>query len=89
MTITDRLRRHRVRLADLANANRDPTAKLALRAVEADCEAAAPLIDEMAAALKLALEYWSDRQQRYKNRHPRWVNDARNALAKAEGREAP
>ncbi len=44
--------------------------------------AAAP---EMLAALRLALEYWAHRQQRYKNRHPAWVNEARAAIAKAEG----
>jgi hypothetical protein len=32
-------------------------------------------------ALKLALEYWQHRQQRYKNRHPVWVEAAREALA--------
>lgn len=31
-------------------------------------------------ALKLALEYWSHRQQRYKNRHPAWVAAARAAI---------
>jgi hypothetical protein len=35
------------------------------------------------AALKLALEYWAHRQQRYKNRHPVWVQAAQDALAKA------
>ena len=35
----------------------------------------------MAEALELALEYWRDRQQRYKNRKPRWVADAEAALA--------
>ncbi len=32
-------------------------------------------------ALTLALDYWRDRQQRYKNRHPVWVEKARAALA--------
>lgn len=32
-------------------------------------------------ALKLALEYWEHRQQRYRNRHPAWVQAARTALA--------
>lgn len=31
-------------------------------------------------ALRLALEYWADRQQRYKNRAPVWVQKARAAL---------
>lgn len=31
-------------------------------------------------ALGLALEYWSHRQQRYKNRHPVWVQKALAAL---------
>lgn len=31
-------------------------------------------------ALLLALEYWADRQQRYKNRSPVWVQKARAAL---------
>lgn len=32
-------------------------------------------------ALKLALEYWANRQQRYKNRHPVWVQEAHEAIA--------
>jgi len=36
--------------------------------------------NELASALKLALEYWEHRQQRYKNRSPVWVKEARNAL---------
>lgn len=36
--------------------------------------------NELASALKLALEYWEHRQQRYKNRSPVWVKGARNAL---------
>jgi hypothetical protein len=31
-------------------------------------------------ALKLGLEYWAHRQQRYKNRSPVWVELAREAL---------
>lgn len=42
---------------------------------------------EMLKALRLALEYWEDRQQRYKNRHPVWVQIAHDAINKAEGRE--
>jgi len=38
-------------------------------------------------ALELALEYWRDRQQRYKNRKPRWVADAESALAAHQQRE--
>lgn len=34
-------------------------------------------------AVKLALEYWARRQQRYKNRSPVWVNKARAALDKS------
>ncbi|GJD41352.1 hypothetical protein [Methylobacterium bullatum] len=45
---------------------------------------AAILHVDMICALKLALEYWAHRQQRYKNRHPVWVQSARAALAKAE-----
>lgn len=44
--------------------------------------AAAP---EMLKALKLALEYWGHRQQRYTNRSPVWVQDARTIIAKATG----
>lgn len=44
--------------------------------------AAAP---DMLHALNLALEYWQDRQQRYKNRAPVWVQEARDAIAKATG----
>ena len=35
-------------------------------------------------AMQLALEYWAHRQQRYKNRSPVWVGDARDAIALAE-----
>lgn len=42
---------------------------------QASCE-----IDELRAALNLALEYWAHRQQRYKNRHPVWVEAAKAAL---------
>lgn len=37
--------------------------------------------EEIRAALELALEYWQNRQQRYKNRIPVWVKKARAALA--------
>lgn len=44
--------------------------------------AAAPdLLD----ALQLSLEYWAHREQRYKNRSPVWVQEARAAIAKAKG----
>lgn len=49
---------------------------------DAQLYAAAP---DMLAALNLALEYWAHRQQRYKNRHPVWVENARAAIAKATG----
>lgn len=35
---------------------------------------------EAVAALKLALEYWEHRQQRYRNRHPAWVDAARKVI---------
>jgi hypothetical protein len=44
--------------------------------------AAAP---ELLEALELALEYWRHRQQRYKNKHPIWVEKADSAIAKARG----
>lgn len=47
--------------------------------------AAAP---ELLEALKLALEYWRHRQQRYKNRSPVWVQAARAAITKATGEQA-
>ena len=34
----------------------------------------------MESALKLALEYWQHRMQRYKNRSPVWVREAKEAL---------
>lgn len=43
-------------------------------------EAAAANNAALRHALTLALEYWSHRQQRYKNRHPAWVVAARAAL---------
>lgn len=46
--------------------------------------AAAP---DLIHALNLALEYWQDRQQRYKNRVPVWVKEARAAIEKATGKE--
>lgn len=41
----------------------------------------APDVAGLVEALDLALEYWRDRQQRYKNRRPRWVIAAESALA--------
>ena len=38
---------------------------------------------DMLHALNLALEYWAHRQQRYKNRFPVWVIEARAAIQKA------
>lgn len=38
--------------------------------------------DGFVRVLKLALEYWTDRQQRYKNRAPVWVQEARALLEK-------
>lgn len=37
--------------------------------------------DDAIGVLKLALEYWADRQQRYRNRAPVWVQEARALLA--------
>lgn len=50
--------------------------------VDACLIAAAP---DLLEALELALEYFAHRQQRYKNRHPVWVQKARAAIAKARG----
>ena len=52
---------------------------------DASLIAAAP---ELLEALKLALEYWRHRQQRYKNRSPVWVQAARAAITKATGEQA-
>lgn len=41
----------------------------------------APDVSALVEALDLALEYWRDRQQRYKNRRPKWVVAAESALA--------
>lgn len=38
-------------------------------------------IERLEEALYLALEYWTHRQQRYKNRNPVWVQKARAALS--------
>lgn len=45
-------------------------------------EAAKVPSDDFARVLKLALEYFADRQQRYKNRAPVWVQEARALLEK-------
>lgn len=47
--------------------------------VERDAQAAE--IEQLEEALYLALEYWTHRQQRYKNRTPVWVQKARAALS--------
>ena len=39
---------------------------------------------ELLEALKLALEHWRHRQQRYKNSSPVWVQAARAAIATGE-----
>lgn len=38
-------------------------------------------IEQLEEALYLALEYWTHRQQRYKNRTPVWVQKARATLS--------
>ena len=43
-----------------------------------DVRQAAIEIDEMRNVIKLALEYWAHRQQRYKNRNPIWVQSAKD-----------
>lgn len=43
--------------------------------------------DDAIYVLKLALEYWADRQQRYRNRAPVWVQKARALLAHKNGEE--
>lgn len=61
-------------------------AKAALIAAEAlaanPLQTADDLTRDLSHALELALKYWTDRQQRYKNRSPVWVQEARAALAK-------
>jgi hypothetical protein len=59
---------------------------LAREAVEAEARAEAAEAREkgLREALEMALEYWAHRQQRYKNRHPVWVQKARAALAQKE-----
>lgn len=50
--------------------------------------AAGDALDSQAiAALRLALKYWEDRQQRYKNRSPAWVEAARAAIAQQSQRK--
>lgn len=44
-------------------------------------DARAAEIEQLEEALYLALEYWTHRQQRYKNRTPVWVQKARTALS--------
>ncbi|QCP82380.1 hypothetical protein D0C27_11010 [Alcaligenes faecalis] len=38
-------------------------------------------VEQLEEALYLALEYWTHRQQRYRNRTPTWVQKARAALS--------
>jgi hypothetical protein len=45
-----------------------------------ELETAQENVENLSYALKLALEYWSHRQQRYKNRSPVWVQEARRML---------
>ena len=40
-----------------------------------------PNVAALVEALELALEYWRHRQQRYRNRRPKWVIAAESALA--------
>lgn len=51
--------------------------------LEAEVSRLTALLDEGKDAVGLALEYWADRQQRYKNRHPAWVRAARAFAEKA------
>ena len=50
-------------------------------ALLAERDAQAAEIERLEEALYLALEYWTHRQQRYKNRTPVWVQKARAALS--------
>lgn len=50
-------------------------------ALLAERDAQAAEIEQLEEALYLALEYWTHRQQRYKNRTPVWVQKARAALS--------
>lgn len=53
-----------------------------------DAPAAGDALDSQAiAALRLALKDWEDRQQRYKNRSPAWVEAARAAIAQQSQRK--
>lgn len=60
-------------------------AREGIDALEAQLRAAQAERDALREALTLALEYWADRQQRYKNRSPVWVQTARAALAQEQG----
>lgn len=42
-----------------------------------DLRDAATELEQARHALELALKYWADRQQRYKNRFPAWVQAAK------------
>ena len=55
-----------------------------VQAAEAESTRLKALVEEAESMTKLALEYWAHRQQRYKNRSPVWVEDARAFLAKLE-----
>lgn len=45
-----------------------------------ECDQLRAMVAELERILKLALEYWTHRQQRYKNRSPVWVVAAKEAM---------
>ena len=77
-----------VRIAQMdRRAEHDDNAALIVHAVNT-YEERERLLEEAQNAFRLALEYWEDRQQRYRNRSPVWVKSARAFLAKLEARDA-
>jgi hypothetical protein len=52
----------------------------AVRTIDEENTVLKARIAKLEDALKLGLEYWAHRQQRYKNRSPIWVERAREVL---------
>lgn len=78
--IVERLDRVEYALGDRISAEVLVEAQGAVLAAKAEITRLRTVMKEAEGSLNLALKYWADRQQRYKNRHPIWVGEARAVL---------